>query len=218
MNKIIKSLGFALAVSSPLIFAGAAGAQTSAGHEHAHSHDEKQSVYDGYFDDEQVKPRLLWVWDGDWQSDYPYLVDGTLDPVMADKAKHGDKSAQDYRAYYDTGYKTDIDRILIKGKKVTFFRGTEPVSADYEADGHKILTYKKGNRGRPIYLPETAGDEAAPQFIQFSDHNIAPQNADQYHLYWGNDRAALLNEVTNWSTYYPAKLTGSEIVEEMLAH
>lgn len=100
MNKAIKSLGYVLAVSSALVFAGTAGAQTSSAnnHAHSHSHDEKGSVHDGYFEDEQVKSRLLSDWEGDWQSVYPYLVDGTLDPVMADKAKHGDKSAQDYRA------------------------------------------------------------------------------------------------------------------------
>lgn len=220
MNNVIKTLGYALAVSATLVLTGTAGAQTSSGTNHAqsHSHDAKGSVYDGYFDDDQVKARLLSDWEGNWQSVYPYLVDGTLDPVMADKAKHGDKSAAEYRTYYDVGYKTDVDRIVIHGKKVTFFRGKETVSGDYETDGHEILTYKKGNRGVRFIFRKTAGDDAAPRFIQFSDHNIAPEKADHYHLYWGNDRAALLNEVTNWPTYYPADLNGKQIVEEMLAH
>ena len=220
MNKVIRTLGYALSVSSALVFAGAAGAQTSSGHNQAnsHSHDKKRSVSDGYFDDQQVKARLLSDWEGNWQSVYPYLVDGTLDPVMAHKAKHGDKGAAEYRAYYDTGYKTDVDRILITGKKITFFRGKEAVNGDYEADGHEILTYKKGNRGVRFIFRKTAGDEAAPQFIQFSDHIVAPEKADHYHLYWGNDRAALLNQLTNWPTYYPSDLNGTQIVEEMLAH
>lgn len=37
----------------------------------------------------------------------------------------------------------------------------------------------------------------APQFIQFSDHKIAPRKTDHVHIYWGNDRTALLKEVTN---------------------
>jgi zinc transport system substrate-binding protein len=127
MQKMIKKLGYALSVSSALLFAGQAlpkgtsGAQTSSGHDHAHSHshDAKGSVYEGYFEDDEVKPRALSDWEGDWQSVYPYLVDGTLDPVMADKAKHGDKSADEYHAYYDAGYKTDVDRIVIKGSNVT---------------------------------------------------------------------------------------------------
>ncbi|PDT28578.1 metal-binding protein ZinT [Rhizobium sp. L9] len=220
MNKAITTLSCALAVSSTLTFAGMAGAETSSGnnHNHGHSHDQQGSVYNGYFDDDQVKARELSDWEGDWQSVYPYLVDGTLNPVMADKAKHGDRSAREYRAYYETGYKTDVDRIVIKGKKVAFFRGKDPVSGDYEADGHEILTYKKGNRGVRFIFRKSAGDDAAPRFIQFSDHIVAPEKADHYHLYWGNDRAALLNEVTNWPTYYPASLNGKQIAEEMLSH
>ena len=30
---------------------------------------------------------------------------------MADKAAHGDKTAEQYRAYYTTGYQTAVDRI-----------------------------------------------------------------------------------------------------------
>ncbi|MBX5230450.1 metal-binding protein ZinT [Rhizobium sp. NLR9b] len=220
MNKAITTLSYALAVSATLTFAGMAGAETSSGnnHSHSHSHDKQGSVYDGYFDDDQVKARELSDWEGDWQSVYPFLVDGTLDPVMADKARHGDKSAGEYRAYYDTGYKTDVDRIVINGKKVTFFRGKDSVSGDYETDGREILTYKKGNRGVRFIFRKSAGDDAAPQFIQFSDHLVAPEKADHYHLYWGNDRAALLNEVTNWPTYYPSSLNGKQIAEEMLSH
>jgi zinc transport system substrate-binding protein len=220
MTKVMKRLGHVLAISAALGLAGLASAHAASEHKHSHSHaDEAQKkVHDGYFEDDQVQARPLSDWKGDWQSVYPYLVNGTLDPVMADKAKHGDKSAADYRAYYEAGYKTDVDRILIAGPKVTFFRGETAVSGDYETDGHEILTYKKGNRGVRFIFKKVGGDEAAPSFIQFSDHIIAPQKAGHYHLYWGNDRAAVLKELTNWPTYYPANLDGKQILEEMLAH
>lgn len=218
MNRTIRTLGHILALSSALGIATVSTAQAASEHTHKHSHGEKSAVHDGYFDDDQVKARQLSDWEGDWQSVYPYLADGTLDPVMEEKAKRGDKSAADYRAYYDVGYKTDVDRILIEGAKVTFFQGNKAASGEYVSDGHEILIYKKGNRGVRFIFRKTAGDEAAPGFIQFSDHIIAPEKAGHYHLYWGNDRAALLNEVTHWPTYYPAKLNGKQIVEEMLAH
>lgn len=220
MRKMIGMLSYALAASLALGITGTASAQTSVDNKHSHSHvaGEKSPIYNGYFDDAQVKARPLSDWEGDWQSVYPYLVDGTLDPVMAEKAEHGDKSAQEYRAYYDIGYKTDVDRILIEGQKVTFFRGQVAVSGEYEMDGHEILTYKKGNRGVRFIFRKAAGDDVAPRFIQFSDHIVAPEKAGHYHLYWGDDRAELLKEVTNWPTYYPAKLDGKQIAEEMLAH
>ncbi|PVB60437.1 hypothetical protein DCO57_17200 [Labrenzia sp. 011] len=186
-------------------------------HEHAHSHADDQ-VYKGYFEDAQVKARSLSDWAGDWQSVYQYLRDGTLDQVMARKAEHGDMSAEEYKAYYETGYRTEVERITIDGDAVTFFSEGVPLKARYVSDGREILTYKKGNRGVRFIFKKVEGDEAAPQFIQFSDHKIAPAKADHYHLYWGDDRTALLEEVTNWPTYYPSSLSADEIVAEMQAH
>lgn len=185
-------------------------------HDHAHNHDDP--IYKGYFEDSQVKERALSDWAGDWQSVYPYLQDGTLDPVMEHKAKQGDQSAGEYKAYYEIGYRTNVERIEIKGDTVTFYEKGKPLQARYAADGHEILTYKKGNRGVRFIFKKVEGDQAAPQYIQFSDHKIAPERADHYHLYWGNDRAALLEEVTNWPTYYPSTLSAKEIVREMMAH
>ena len=62
-------------------------------HDHGHDHGER-SVYKGYFEDSAVAERPLADWEGDWQSVYPYLADGTLDPVMAHKADHGEKQCK----------------------------------------------------------------------------------------------------------------------------
>ena len=188
------------------------------GHHHGHDHGPKSEVAKGYFKDAQVHDRPLSDWAGDWQSVYPYLQDGTLDPVMAEKAEHSDKTAAEYKAYYETGYQTDVTRITIDGGKVTFYRGDKAVHGDYASDGHEVLTYPKGNRGVRFIFKKVSGDADAPGFIQFSDHKIAPEASDHYHLYWGNDRAALLKELEHWPTFYPSKLTAPEIVEEMLAH
>ena len=189
--------------------------QDHAHHDHDHDHD----IYSGYFEDEQIEDRSLSDWEGDWQSVYPYLQDGTLDEVFADKAEHGDKTAEEYKAYYEIGYETDVDRIVIDGSNVTFFADGEEMSGDYQYDGYEILNYEAGNRGvRFIYELEGEGADDLPQYIQFSDHGIYPTDADHYHLYWGDDREALLEEVTNWPTYYASELSGEDIVEEMLAH
>lgn len=189
------------------------------GHDHAHAHDHgDDQVYKGYFEDAQVKDRALSDWAGDWQSVFPLLQDGTLDPVMAHKAEDGKQSADEYKAYYEVGYKTDVERITIDGDIVTFFKDGKPLKGRYASDGHEILTYEKGNRGVRFIFKKVEGDADAPDYFQFSDHKIAPGKADHYHLYWGNDRAALLEEVTNWPTYYPSSLSAKEIVEEMIAH
>lgn len=186
-------------------------------HLHDHSHGSKD-VYNGYFEDSAVKPRALSDWEGEWQSVYPYLLDGTLDPVMEHKAEGGGKSAKEFRDYYDIGYKTEVNRISIGAEDVTFYRNDTSTKAKYTSDGFEILTYEKGNRGVRYIFRKTTGDEAAPQYIQFSDHTIAPEKAGHYHLYWGDDRNAVLKELTNWPTYYPSSLSGKQIVHEMLEH
>ncbi|CAD7037590.1 metal-binding protein ZinT [Pseudorhizobium endolithicum] len=187
------------------------------GDEHAHSHGDPK-IYAGYFEDSQVKDRPLSDYAGDWQSVYPYLKDGTLEPVWEHKAEKGTSSVDEIRAEYEVGYRTDVDRITIEGDVVTFYRGGTRTRGNYAYDGKEILTYKKGNRGVRFIFKKIEGDADAPQFIQFSDHKIAPEKAEHYHLYWGDDRAALLDEVTNWPTYYPSSLTPQQIVSEMKAH
>ncbi|QGH35936.1 ZinT/AdcA family metal-binding protein [Gracilibacillus salitolerans] len=186
-------------------------------HDHSHNHDE--DIYAGYFEDSQVEDRPLSDWEGDWQSVYPYLLDGTLDEVFEHKEEHdGEKTAEEYREYYDEGYETDVDRIVIEGNMVTFYEGDEENSGEYSNDGYEILTYEAGNRGvRYIFALEDDA-EGLPQYIQFSDHSIYPTEADHYHLYWGDDRGALLEEVTNWPTYYPSEMDGHDIAHEMMAH
>lgn len=184
-----------------------------------HGHDEKTTqIYNGYFEDSQVEERELSDWDGDWQSVYPYLVSGDLDEVFAHKAETGDMTAAEYKEYYTTGYITDVDRVVIEDGTVTFFDGEEEYSGEYASGGYEILEYKKRNRGVRFIFEKTAGAEQSPQYIQFSDHNIYPIDSHHYHLYWGDDREELLEEVTHWPTYYPSVLHADGLVRDMLAH
>lgn len=222
MVKLLASLGFcaALVVSAPVLAETKEKSTTSHNHSHSHDHAHKQdkNVYNGYFEDSQVKDRKLSDWEGDWQSVYPYLQDGTLDVVFSHKAEHGDKSAKEYSDYYEIGYRTDVDRIVITGDEVSFYKGGGALSGKYASDGYEILNYAKGNRGVRFIFKKVEGDSAAPEYMQFSDHRIAPEKSDHYHLYWGNDRAALLKEVTNWPTYYASSLSGKDIAHEMMHH
>ncbi|WP_024122260.1 metal-binding protein ZinT [Bacillus halotolerans] len=191
-------------------------------HSHSHSHahgEETEKIHEGDFKNSQVKDRSLSDWEGDWQSVYPYLQDGTLDEVFSYKSKHeGDKTAEEYKEYYKKGYKTDVDRIVIQKDTVSFFKNGKEYSGKYTYDGYEILTYDAGNRGVRYIFKRAKKAEGLPQYIQFSDHSIYPTKASHYHLYWGEDREALLDEVKNWPTYYPSKMDGHDIAHEMMAH
>ncbi|GGB08794.1 metal-binding protein ZinT [Macrococcus hajekii] len=189
------------------------------GHDHHHMSEADKKIYEGYFEDSQVKDRALTDWEGDWQSVYPFLKDGTLDKVFEHKAKEKPSmTAKEYKDYYTTGYKTDVSRINIGKENIDFYKGDEKYSGKYIYDGKEILNYEKGNRGVRFIFKKVSGDNQAPKFIQFSDHSIAPKRAEHFHIYMGNERAALLKEMEHWPTYYFSDMTGDEIAEEIMAH
>ncbi|MCB4993423.1 zinc ABC transporter substrate-binding protein AdcA [Streptococcus mutans] len=194
----------------------------SAGKEIKPETDSDKTVANGYFKDKSIKNRKLSDWSGKWQSIYPYLENGTLDSVWDYKAKSKkDMTAQEYKEYYTKGYKTDVEKITIDGKKntITFVQKGKEHKYTYKYVGYKILTYKKGNRG-VRYLFETK-DKGAGEFkyVQFSDHGIKSQKAEHFHLFWGSEsQDKLLEEMENWPTYYPANLTGQQIAQEIVAH
>ncbi|UTH10281.1 metal-binding protein ZinT [Macrococcoides canis] len=189
------------------------------GHEHGHHMTEAdKKIYDGYFEDAAVKDRKLTDWEGSWQSVYPFLKDGSLDEVFEHKAEDQKKTKQEIKDYYTEGYETDVSHIEIGEKEITFTKDGKKQKAEYAYDGKEILTYEKGNRGVRYIFKKVSGDEDAPGYIQFSDHIIAPQRALHFHIYMGDDRKKLLNELENWPTYYPDDLSAKEVKEEMLAH
>lgn len=192
-------------------------------HNHAHDHGDEQSekeqqIYKGYFEDSDITDRPLTNWAGEWQSVYPYLLDGTLDEVFDHKASHGDKTAEEYKEYYTIGYETDVTHMDISANMITFHKGEEAITGTYEYDGYEILTYAKGNRGVRYIFKQTDEASKAPAYVQFSDHIISDKDAGHFHIYFGDDRAKLLEELDNWPTYYPRGMSGEEIVAEMNAH
>lgn len=183
--------------------------------------DTSKTVYKGYFEDADIADRTLVDWTGDWQSVFPYLEDGSLDPVWDYKAKTGDMSAEEYKDYYTVGYKTDVEQIIIDGEKntMTFVRNGEAKTFTYKYEGYEVLTYKRGNRGVRYLFTAEEEDAGEFQHIQFSDHAIAPQDSEHFHIYWGEEEHdVLLEELDNWPTYYATGLTGKEIAQEIVAH
>ena len=187
------------------------GMQAEEGHNHGYAH----------FDDSDVQDRTLADWDGDWQSVYPYLQDGVLDEVMEKKAENGEKTAEEYKEYYENGYKTDVSQITIDAENntMTFVKNGVASKATYAYKGYQIYDYESGSRGVRYFFEATSGDADTPKYVQFSDHGIAPGKAEHFHIYAGDDGFdALSEEMENWPTYYPADMSGTEIVEDMLEH
>lgn len=184
-----------------------------------HIDDHNSDIYHGYFEDSQVEDREITDWVGSWQSVYPYLESGELDEVFEHKAEDGDMSAEEYKEYYTTGYETETDNIEIKEDGTfSFISDDNTITGQYDYDGYEILEYEAGNRGVRFIFKKADGDDDAPEYIQFSDHIISPEKSGHYHLYWGDDRDELLEEVDHWPTYYPESQSIDDIKKDMLQH
>lgn len=124
-------------------------------HDHNHGHDEEtQKIADGYFEENEVKERQLSDWEGDWQSLYPYLKEGSLDQVFAHKAeKNRDKTEAEYKEYYNTAYETDVNQIVIEGNQVTFFEnGQQYKGVSMLRMDTKFYRKKKGKKVSDMFL------------------------------------------------------------------
>jgi zinc transport system substrate-binding protein len=192
------------------------GMQEEEEHDHGHSHEEEA------FTIEDVKDRALTDWAGDWQSVYPYLLDGTLDPVMEHKAESGEKTAKEYYEQYETAYVTDMDKVIITNDSMTFYRNGVPATAKYVYKGTGITPVDDGSLW-VRYKFEALGDPPAsvPRYIMFSDHLHAPARPEHFHIYSSNESFDALMADTNpvnYPTYYPVDLTKNEIVAEMIGH
>jgi Zn/Cd-binding protein ZinT len=190
----------------------------------AHSHgipltEVEQKASEGIFEDKEVKDRKLSDWDGVWQSLNSYLLNGDLDPVLAQKAKKGDKTQEEYKAYYKEGYATDVDMIGIENNVIDFHKGDAVNSCKYAYSGFKILNYPSGKKGVRYLFECQDSQSKAPKYVQFSDHIIGPRKSQHFHIYTGDkSQDILLKEMNNWPTYYPYSLSKEQIVHEMLAH
>jgi zinc transport system substrate-binding protein len=184
------------------------------GHDHSHE-DEDFTIAD-------VKDRALTDWAGDWQSVYPYLLDGTLDPVMEHKAEDGEKTAREYYEQYKTAYVTDVDRLSITGNSITFYRNGVPARAQYAYRGTGIITEDDGSLW-VRYKFEAAGTppKGASKYVMFSDHLYAPARSEHFHVYASDnsfDELMADTDPVNYPAYYPAGLTKGEIVAELIGH
>lgn len=196
-------------------------AQSHGHHSHGKPMDEvEQQAAVGVFNNKSVKDRKLADWDGVWQSVYPYLQSGELDPVLKKKAStKPDQTFEQVKSYYRKGYATEVDIIGIENGVIAFHRGDKESSCKYDYSGYKILTYTSGKKGvRYLFECKVAGSQA-PKYVQFSDHIIAPRKSSHFHIFMGNtSQEALLAEMDNWPTYYPYQLTTKQVIDDMLHH
>lgn len=185
-------------------------------HDHEHSHGKEVST----FEDNEVKDRSLNDWAGKWQSAYPLVLDGKLDKVFEEKAESGKMTAEEYKKYYEEGYKTDYTHISIDGQTISFTDSKGNTAAsDYDYVGYVLQDWSSGTRAA-LYRFEARDKQAGtPAYIEFNDHMIEPADAEHFHIRMSSESFDAITDLeTSWPTFYPADLTGEQICEEIIAH
>lgn len=192
---------------------------------HGHSHGKpltevEQKAAVGVFNEADVKDRSLTDWEGTWQSVYPIMLKGEMDPVFRKKAeKEKGQSFEQIKEYYRKGYATDVTEIGIENGSMEFHVGGEVNACKYDYAGYKIFTYASGKKGVRYLFECKDASSKAPKFVQFSDHTIGPRKSAHFHIFMGSSsQEALFKEMDNWPTYYPWQLSNEQVVDEMLHH
>ncbi|MCR5062459.1 MAG: zinc ABC transporter substrate-binding protein [Treponema sp.] len=201
-------------------------AEEEEGHHHHHDGDDDEDEEEEHhhhaaaFDEKDIEDRSLSEFAGKWKSAYVWLKEGKLDHVIEHQAAEDEtKTEADQRAYYETGFKTDIDDITIKGSNVTFIINGKSVSAKYEYAGYRIVNYSNGNKGVRYMYAAKGKTNGAPKYIGFNDHMIKKSEVAHYHFYSSNNSIEdMCRESDNWPTYYPANYNEEEIEEAFLGH
>ena len=177
--------------------------------EHDHDHSKEVST----FEDDQVQDRALLDWAGDWQSAYPFALDGTLDEAFAAMAESGKMTADEYKAYYQTGYKSDIQDIKINGDHIAFtYDDGKTVESDYRYVGYYIQNWSTGTKAAMYRFEAVDQGSGAPVYIEFNDHMIESAAVEHFHLRMSDESFdAIVDPEKSWPTFFPADMTGEEI-------
>ncbi|MDR0896316.1 MAG: zinc ABC transporter substrate-binding protein [Oscillospiraceae bacterium] len=175
----------------------------------------------GYFEASEVQDRPLSDWYGDWQSVSPLVGSEALAEVWEHKAEaEGEtRTAEEIEADYQNTYATPYDRIVIKGDSITYTSADATQTVAYEPKGFMILPRDDGTNGIRFNWQAVGDAQGAPQYVQFSDHNIAPTDGvAHFHLYMGNEGFEALADGGNAPTYYAYGLSPEEIAHELIGH
>ena len=196
------------------------------GMEHDHDHDHEESEAHNKevstFEDDQVQDRSLKDWAGEWQSAYPYVLDGSLDKGFAHKAESGKMTAEEYKAYYATGYETELKTIAINGdtNTITFTDvNGKTCASPYKYVGYYIQDWSTGTRAAMYRFEAVNKASGAPAFIEFNDHIIEPCQAEHFHFRSSNTGFDDIEDPENrWPTFFPADWNAEDILEAFIGH
>lgn len=190
--------------------------EMTGGESHDHDHSKEVST----FEDDEVKDRPLSDWEGDWQSAYPLVLDGSLDEAWEHKSEDGSMTAEEYKDYYTKGYKSDYNAISIHNDHIKFTdKNGKVTESDYKYTGYFIQDWSTGTRAAMYRFEAEDKNSGAPVYIEFNDHIIEPEKAEHFHIRMSNESYdAIVDPEGNWPTFFDAALSPEEVCDEVIGH
>ena len=184
------------------------------GHDHGHSHDEQLTEND-------IEDRTLSDFAGAWKSLHPFLLNGDLDKFCEHRAEEDEDSSTTKDTYwekYKASWQCDAEKISINGDTITFtYADGKTVSAEYTYAGYQPKRNDEGMIRSVRYQFETTSADA-PKYVQFNDHGHEPDEAEHFHIYFGNDGFdALMSAKTN-PFFVKDALSVEDILDELMGH
>ncbi|MBR6982791.1 MAG: ZinT/AdcA family metal-binding protein [Ruminococcus sp.] len=182
------------------------------------SHDHSKEV--STFEDDEVQDRPLSDWEGDWQSAYPLVLDGSLDEAWEHKSEDGKMTAEEYKDYYTKGYKSDYNAISIHDDHIKFTdKDGKITESDYKYTGYFIQNWSTGTKAAMYRFEAVDKESGAPVYIEFNDHIIEPEKAEHFHIRMSNESYdAIVDPEGNWPTFFDAELSPEEVCDEVIGH
>mgnify|MGYP002944090675 CR=1 FL=1 len=82
-------------------------------------------------------------------------------------------TADEYKTYYQNGYKTGITNIDIEGDHIEFtYEDGKKVGSDYQYVGYYIQNWSTGTKAAMYRFEAVDRTSGAPVYIEFNDHMI----------------------------------------------
>lgn len=189
-------------------------------HDHEHEAEDAHDHDHGSFTEADVENRTLADFAGEWQSIYPYMLDGTLDDAVRHAAEDSEMSYAEMSEYYKKGFATDIDRLVVKGNSITFHTSKGQTTVSYAYDGFIFLNYEDYDAQSAIYrFKATSKVDGRLTYLLFADHGHTAGPAEHFHLNFSETPdISVAQTLVEFPTYFPASYTAAQIAAEMAAH
>ncbi len=180
-------------------------------HNHEHGHEEIEL--------EDIQPRGLSDFAGEWKSLHPMLMAGELDAFLEHKAEDDENATKETLfEKYAANWTCEAVSVKIEGNTIAFTGADgNTVSADYAYAGFTPILAEDGDITGVRYQYETDSADA-PKYVQFNDHGHEPAAAEHFHMYFGSESfEALMKSETN-SYFAPAGLSSADIIAMLTGH